>query len=143
MTPKKLVIYLCIFATLVLLSMFIFNPLIKLGKYDTRYIYATEAYGYSMLPNIHSGDLLIVAKKDSPYFNPEPYDVLVYIYNDNIVVAHRLIKVQEDYYICKGDNNPYCEVVSKDRVIGEVVEVIPSDNIIAIALAKYFISQNN
>ena len=129
--------------SIILITIIVLHPLIELGKYDYRYLYATRAYGYSMLPTIHSGDLLIVALKDSPYYHPEPYDILVYIYNDNIAVAHRLIKIQGDCYICKGDNNPYCEVVSKDRVIGEVVEVIPSDNIIAIALAKYFISQNN
>jgi len=139
MGVERTVIYICIFGVICLVSMAILHPLFELQKYDSKYLYTTKAYGFSMLPTIKSGDLLVVAKKDSPYFNPEPYDILIYIYDENITVAHRLIRIHGDYYICKGDNNPYYEMVSKDRVIGEVVEVIPSDNLVAATLAKYFI----
>ena len=122
-----------------MITIIILHPLIKLGKYDYRYLYATQAYGYSMLPTIHNGDLLIVAKKDSPYFNPEPYDILVYIYNDSIAVAHRLVAIRGNIYIFKGDNNNYYEEVPEDRIIGEVIEIIPSDNFIAIYMAKCLI----
>ena len=92
-----------------------------------------------MLPTIKSGDLLVVAKKDSPYFNPEPCDILVYIYDENIAVAHRLVAIRGNTYILKGDNNDYYEVVPEDRIIGEVIEIIPSDNFIAIYIAKCLI----
>jgi len=131
MGVEKTVIYICIFGVICLLSMATLYPLFELQKYDSRYLYTTQAYGFSMLPTIKSGDLLVVAKKDSPYFNPEPCDILVYIYDENIAVAHRLVAIRGNTYILKGDNNDYYEVVPEERIIGEVVEIIPSDNIIA------------
>jgi len=122
--------------SIILITIIVLHPLIELGKYDYRYLYATRAYGYSMLPTIHSGDLLVVALKDSPYFNPEVGDILVYSYNEKINVAHRLVAIRGDIYFFKGDNNNYIEEVPEEAIIGEVIETIPRTNIIAEYVAQ-------
>ena len=121
--------------SIILITIIVLHPLIELGKYDYRYLYATRAYGYSMLPTIHSGDLLIIALKDSPYYHPDIGDIMVYRY-DNFFVAHRLVAMRGDTYFFKGDNNNYIEEVPEDAIIGEVVETIPKTNIIAEYLAQ-------
>ena len=131
MNIETLTRYMAVLTIVAVVTIVVLYPVFQVAKYDYRYLYATDAYGFSMLPTIHSGDLLVVALKDSPYFNPETGDILVYSYNEKINVAHRLVRVEGDYYIFKGDNNNYYEKVPEDAIIGEVIEVIPSSNPIA------------
>jgi len=113
-------------------------PVFQLAGYDTRYLYASTACGYSMYPSIKNGDLLVVAKKGSPYYDPEIGDILVYRYK-NFYVAHRLIRVDGDIYFLKGDNNDYVEKVKEENVVGEVIEVIPRENLVASVVVKNLI----
>jgi len=110
-------------------------PVFQLAGYDTRYLYASTACGYSMYPSIKNGDLLVVAKKGSPYYDPEIGDILVYRYK-NFYVAHRLIHINGDIYFLKGDNNDYVERVKEENIVGEVIETIPKENLIAYTLVK-------
>jgi len=115
------------------------HPVFELMNYDNRFLYTSKAYGYSMHPTIKNGDLLIVAPKSSPYYHPEIGDILVYRHDDQIVVAHRLAGIRGNTYIFKGDNNRYYEEVPEDKIIGEVIEVIPHENILACWVAEKLI----
>ena len=126
-----------ILSAIIIMAIFL-APAFQLAGYDTRYLYASTAYGYSMYPLIKSGDLLIIAKKGSPYYNPEIGDILVYRYK-NFYVAHRLIHINGDIYFLKGDNNDYVERVKEENVVGEVIEVIPRENLIAGVVVKNLI----
>ena len=123
-----------ILSAIIIMAIFL-APAFQLAGYDTRYLYASTAYGYSMYPLIKSGDLLIIAKKGSPYYDPEIGDILVYRYK-NFYVAHRLIHINGDIYFLKGDNNDYVERVKEENIVGEVIETIPKENLIAYTLVK-------
>ncbi|RLJ06169.1 MAG: signal peptidase I [Candidatus Aenigmatarchaeota archaeon] len=122
--------------TVLLVSVFLLlvistYPALELANYDNKYLYVSTAYGYSMYPTIKNGDLLVVVLKTSPYYHPEVGDVLIYRYSDQIIVAHRLAGIRGSTYIFKGDNNRYYEEVPEEKIIGEVIEVIPHENILA------------
>jgi len=117
--------------SLLITSIILLHPVFELMNYDGRFLYASTAYGYSMYPTIKNGDLLIVAPKSSPYYHPDVGDVLIYRYSDQIIVAHRLAGIRGNTYIFKGDNNRYYEEVPEEKIIGEVIEVIPHENILA------------
>lgn len=52
-------------------------------------------------------------------------DVVLYPYfRDNKYVLHRVIKVEDDKYIIRGDNNFFTEKVKKEKVVGILVSFI-------------------
>ena len=73
----------------------------------------------SMSGTMEVGDIIIVkltkdANKD---------DIITYE-KDNILITHRIVEIQEEKIITKGDaNNSEDEPISKDKVIGKVVYV--------------------
>jgi len=81
--------------------------------------------GMSMYPLIVHGDYLIV---DTTPELIEVGDIIVFVYNDEFV-GHRIIKIVEEGYITKGDNNPAPDllVVYPSKVIGEVDHIIRDD----------------
>ena len=132
--PKQTTILILSLAVIALITIPAVAPLLELQKYDNQYLYATTAVGFSMYPAIHNGDLLVVSTK----YTIQVGNIYVYAYK-NLTVAHRLEGVTYSYYIFKGDNNAYYEEVPKDKVIGEVVEIISSDNPIACFLTEKLI----
>lgn len=72
--------------------------------------------GTSMLPLLKQGrDLFIVQKKTQGRY--KKYDVVLFKRNDNKYVLHRIIKVNKDDYIIRGDNCVYKEYGVKDEDI--------------------------
>lgn len=74
--------------------------------------------GVSMLPMLRQG-------KDSVELSPLPeklkkYDLPVYQYPSGKVVMHRIVDVQDDHYICLGDNLTNLEIIYPEMLIGVV-----------------------
>lgn len=74
--------------------------------------------GISMRPMLRQG-------KDSVELSPLPeklskYDIPVYQYPSGKYVMHRIISVQEDCCICRGDNLTEPERISREQMIGIV-----------------------
>ena len=74
--------------------------------------------GCSMLPLLRQG-------RDSVELSPLPeklkkYDLPVYQYPSGKVVMHRVVDVQEDCYICLGDNTYEYERILPEQLIGLV-----------------------
>lgn len=87
---------------------------LQLGGHDSYVV--TE--GISMLPRIHSGDL-VVTRKDANYRVGE----VVAYHNPELggaVVLHRIIKISNGSYTFKGDNNAYPDLfpVTKSKLVG-------------------------
>ena len=84
--------------------------------------------GASMNPTLFEGDTITV-KKATTY---DVGDVLVFIYKDELLV-HRLLKIQEGHFFCKGDNSFRLEDLPYEDVVGKVIlrngnELPPSPN---------------
>ena len=76
--------------------------------------------GNSMFPLLHHGDEVIIEKKDCY----QSGDILVFLYNGNAVVVHRLLKKFNGYIYCKGDNNENIERISAGDIAGSVAYII-------------------
>jgi len=92
--------------------------------------------GYSMLPTLYNGDIVIV-HKPSPY-DIKVGDILVYQSLRGELVIHRVVRINTGpgckplCYVTKGDNNPVDDValmlqprlgVSYDEVVGVVYQL--------------------
>lgn len=75
--------------------------------------------GCSMYPIIKEDDEVVVKRYD--FY--EPGDILVFTYNTNELLIHRLLRKKEDFFLCKGDNSFRLEIFTKERIIGKVVEI--------------------
>ena len=56
--------------------------------------------GTSMLPILHPGDIVNVCVKE----NYSVGDILVFFYKEDALLVHRLLKVENGRYFCKGDH---------------------------------------
>ena len=73
--------------------------------------------GTSMLPILHAGDAISVCRKDIY----EIGDILVFFYKQNELLVHRLLRIENDRYFCKGDNAFRLEDISADQILGTVL----------------------
>ncbi len=75
----------------------------------------------SMEPELSVGDLLIVAERG----NYDVGDIVVY-QDAQMMVTHRIISVEDDEIVTKGDaNNTQDRPISREQIKGKVVAVIP------------------
>ena len=89
----------------------------------------TNVFGYtifeiasgSMSPALETNDLVLVKVGDKIKVN----DIITYKKGDTYI-THRVVKIQGDYYICRGDaNNINDDPIKKDVVLGKVVKTLP------------------
>ena len=78
----------------------------------------------SMEPILHRGDLLFVLNSEDPQVG----DIVIYQRSDvKYTIVHRIIEINEDGYITKGDNNPTADpyVVKREQIVGKVLFAVP------------------
>lgn len=71
--------------------------------------YPVKLFGFSFLcvttgsmePTIDSGELIIIREKDKYLEN----DIVTYLDDDGFLITHRIVNIDEDKMITKGDNN--------------------------------------
>ncbi len=87
----------------------------------------TSIMGYTMLevisgsmePTIHINDFIIV-NTNSKEFSEN--DIITYYDEENNFVTHRIIKIEDDSFITKGDHNDSIDKpISKEQVLGKYV----------------------
>ncbi len=88
--------------------------------------YGIEKAGFSRFPEpngLSRGDLLLVTKPE----NPRVGDILIYRkFGSDFTIVHRLVKIERDGYIVKGDNNEVPDpLVARQHVVGKVVFAVP------------------
>ena len=67
----------------------------------------------------------IVVKVDSKY---KVDDIITYKNNDGLIITHRVVSVDGDNVITKGDvNNDNDDPISKNNVIGKVIDIIKEE----------------
>ena len=86
--------------------------------------------GVSMLPMLRQGiDRVELAPLPERL---EKYDLPVYQYPSGKVVMHRVVRVEADCYICRGDNTYSDERITPDMLIGLVSAFKRGDRRIAV-----------
>lgn len=80
----------------------------------------------SMEPTLNVKDFIIVKESDKYSVG----DIITYK-EDNSYITHRIIKINGDTLVTKGDaNNSEDKIISKSEVIGKVVKIIPKGGVI-------------
>lgn len=121
---KNIIINLVIFALGIIAIIAIWTS-IQLNIQNKEY---ANIFGYSvfstetgsMSQTMEKGDIVIV-KIDG---DVQKEDIITYK-KDNVFITHRIIEINEDSIIAKGDNNnTQDEPIKKDMIIGKVVSII-------------------
>ena len=73
--------------------------------------------GVSMEPTLYEGDVVTLKRAD--FY--EVGDVLVFLYKHNELLIHRLLRIENGRYYCKGDNSFRLEDVEYEQIAGKVV----------------------
>ena len=103
------------FNTLLFLIIILLIAYIVLKMADIVQIYKVETG--SMEDKIHAGDYILLVKKNDYYVD----DIVTYTI-DNYFVTHRIVKIENDKIITKGDaNNLEDEEITRQQIIGKVV----------------------
>lgn len=82
-----------------------------------------EVASGSMEPTLHVGDMIIIDTKIEDYFKD---DIVTFYDHDGSLVTHRIISINENQMITKGDNNNTEDKQnSVDKIIGIYIYKIP------------------
>lgn len=79
-------------------------------------LWSLTVKGYSMFPTLQEGDTVTIIHQ-SDY---DVGDILVFLYKENTLLIHRLIKKDKGIFYCKGDNAFRLEDVTEENIIGKV-----------------------
>lgn len=79
--------------------------------------------GVSMEPSLYATDVVTIRRAESY----EIGDILVFLYKNNELLIHRLLRIKDKRYFCKGDNAFRLEDVEYERIFGKVVKVNEKD----------------
>ena len=75
--------------------------------------------GYSMNPTLYESDITTIVPSEIC----EIGDIVVFVYNQNELLVHRLLEKKGDVYYCKGDNALRIEKISIEQIIGKVIDI--------------------
>ncbi len=78
--------------------------------------FSLQVQGHSMEPILTAGQIIQVCRKDAY----EIGDILVFQYKNGILV-HRLLKIEQGRYFCKGDHAFRCEDLTEADIFGAVL----------------------
>jgi len=96
--------------------------------------------GVSMEPALRAGDIVTIRCGETY----EVGDILVFLYKNNELLVHRLLRIKDQRYFCKGDNAFRLEDVSYEQIFGKVIKVngedvpSPSSQQIELSYVKYY-----
>lgn len=122
---KKLLFSL-LFLISVLIVIMAFNKVILKSDYFLGYRISIILTG-SMEPELKINDMVLIKKTDKFKEN----DIVVYK-NKNIETIHRVIEINDDEVITKGDNNNQKDVpIKKEQITGKYIRTIPGGKILA------------
>lgn len=82
-----------------------------------------EVVSGSMEPTIHKGDMIIINTKEKNY---KENDIITFRGKENEFVTHRIISIDKDMMITKGDNNnTEDDAIKTSNIVGKYVTKIP------------------
>ena len=90
----------------------------------------------SMKPKIQPGDVVVITNRNKE--DLKKGDIITFNGEDNDIITHRIIDIQNNSYITKGDNNNSIDAfaVPFENVIGKVLFHIPKIGYIIEFLSK-------
>lgn len=99
--------------------------------------FALTVEGTSMLPILHPRDRIEVCAKDGYSIG----DIIVFFYKNDALLVHRLLKIENGRYFCKGDNSFRLEDIEKKDIVGAVKLEFDKNNTPEFISASYSINR--
>lgn len=78
--------------------------------------FSLTVLGNSMEPILHQGDTVEVQRKHEYKVG----DIIVFLYKDDSLIIHRLLKIENNHYFCKGDNSFRLEDIDASKIVGAI-----------------------
>lgn len=118
-----IVFYLVFVVVIICAGNILFNKFVYQEKAPRLFnYYAFEVMSGSMSPTIEVDDYIVI-EKTNQY---EVGDIVSYYYGDDDVVTHRIVDIEGDAIITKGDaNNSIDTPISENQIIGEFASKAP------------------
>ena len=121
----KIIYYVLFFVLASVLLLLIYNFIsLKILKKDYVNVFGYTVFEIasgSMSPALETNDLVVVKIGDEIKID----DIITYK-KDNTFITHRVVKIQGDNYVCRGDaNNTNDNTIKKDVILGKVVKRLP------------------
>jgi len=101
--------------------------IIKLRS-STKQPFEVKVGGSSMMPVILPTDTAVVLKSEDYTIG----DVLLFLYEDNHIIIHRLLKILNGMYYCKGDNSFRIEIIQHSDILGKVLAIKRQNTILSL-----------
>ena len=93
--------------------------------------------GTSMQPILYHGQIITVCWHDRYSVG----DILVFFYKNDALLVHRLLKIQNGRYFCKGDNSFRLEDIGSENIVGAVILEFDANNTSEFIADSYLISR--
>lgn len=110
--------------------------------------------GHSMLPQLMDGDIAIISFEQEYKLG----NIVLFEYKKEGQLLHRIVKIKNGFYYCKGDNAFRIERILPEQILGKAVAIKRGDKIIyldydsliylriicllSICVNKFFIKHN-
>lgn len=92
--------------------------------------------GISMNPALYKNDIVTVVPENNYIIG----DILVFIYNQNELLIHRLMEIKDSMYYLKGDNALRMEKVSDEQIVGKAIKITRANQDIPILCSDKLIT---
>lgn len=86
--------------------------ILKMKAYEG---FSISVEGVSMMPLIKKGDIISIMSQSEYALG----DVILFNYKSDGFLLHRILKIEEGRYFCKGDNSFRLEDICKDNIVGK------------------------
>ncbi|MEM2472860.1 MAG: signal peptidase I [Sulfolobales archaeon] len=117
-----------LFATTFIVALIALILLMLLWRFIEIPVFIAPVVGYSMVPTIYPGDLLIISRAE-----PRVGDVVIWCSSALFCVVHRIIEINGSSVVTKGDANLVPdEPISAQAIKGKAIAVIPFGSFILI-----------
>lgn len=75
--------------------------------------------GISMLPQLVNGDIAIISFEQEYKIG----NIVLFDYKDEGQLLHRIVKIKNGFYYCKGDNAFRIECILSEQILGKAVAI--------------------
>ena len=93
--------------------------------------------GTSMHPILYHGQKITICGRDEYSVG----DILVFFYKNDSLLVHRLLKIHNERYFCKGDNSFRIEDIKREDIVGAAILEFDANNTSEFISDSYLINR--
>lgn len=90
-------------------------------------------FGSSMKPMLLNGDSIDIVQSNEYLIG----DIVVFEYDENEYIVHRVVYKDKEKLVCKGDNSFRLEYIKHTNILGKVMQVVRNGNIVSLRVMAH------